>query len=98
GIITLTIDLNLLFVKHGIRGIANLTYRHLLSHKYIRMEMHRTGNNDSQANLSDYFKTTGKTFFIFSEHLNIVVQKAYGAHPNGGYNHQNDIDILQFSE
>ena len=46
-------------------------------------------------NLPGHLKPPGQAFFILPEGFDVIVQKAHGAHPQRGNEHQDHVDVLE---
>src|SRR5690606_15154713 len=79
-------------------GCARRWISYRLAYHNIRMEIHGTSDDNTQPHLADNLESTGQSFLVFTEYLDVIVQKTYRSHPHRCDQHEDDINILELGE
>ena len=71
---------------------------HLLAHHDILREPHREPDDDAETHLPDDLEAPLESLLVVAENLDIVVQTADEAEPEGRHQHQQHVDVVQPAE
>ena len=83
---------------HYVHNMSVLLYLHILPYHYIRTEIKRQSDNQSQSYLTDDLELSVQSFLVFPEYLDVVVQKAQCTQPDRSNQHQYHVYIMQFTQ
>ncbi|CAI8348499.1 MAG: Uncharacterised protein [Flavobacteriia bacterium] len=72
-----------------------LLRRDLFFNDHLRVEEQDRANDHAKDHLAEHFEDAPQPFFIFLEHLDVVVQEADEAHPYRGDHEQLDVHIVE---
>ena len=89
------LDLRRLFYHHHV--ILDMT-RDDLVHAHGRAETERQTDDQTERHLARNLDPTVESVFILAESLDIIVREAQRTHKKGRHEHQDHIDVRQFTE
>ena len=75
-----------------------LRHRHIFAHHCIGAQVEHNAHNEPYRHLAHNFVFAFQSFFVAAENLDVVVEKSQKSQPQGGDNHQDEVNVAHAAQ